>query len=128
MKQKIIAVDFDGTCVAHAFPNIGMDIGAVPVLQALANCGHKLILWTMRSGRYLDAAVDWCVKNNIPLHAINDNPSQTEWTQSRKVYANFYIDDAAIGTPLLVPSIEISDRGFVDWAKMKILLIEKGLL
>jgi hypothetical protein len=35
-----IVIDFDGTCVAHEFPKVGKDIGAVPVLncrvQALA--------------------------------------------------------------------------------------------
>ena len=45
----IISVDFDGTCVSHEFPNIGKDIGAVPVLKALVENGHQLVLFTMRS-------------------------------------------------------------------------------
>ncbi len=45
----IIAIDFDGTCVTHAFPKIGKDIGSVPVLKALTEQGHKIILFTMRS-------------------------------------------------------------------------------
>jgi len=49
----IIAVDFDGTCVAYDFPNIGQDIGAVPVLEELVAAGHKLILWTVRGDDYL---------------------------------------------------------------------------
>ena len=44
----IIGIDFDGTCVKHAFPAIGDDIGAVPVLKELVDKGHKLILFTMR--------------------------------------------------------------------------------
>ena len=44
----VIAVDFDGTCVTHAFPKIGEDIGAVPVLKRLVKAGHKIILYTMR--------------------------------------------------------------------------------
>ena len=28
-----ILIDFDGTCVAHEFPKVGKDIGAVPVLN-----------------------------------------------------------------------------------------------
>jgi len=44
----IIAIDFDGTCVTHAYPKIGKDIGAVPVLKQLVQYGHQLILWTMR--------------------------------------------------------------------------------
>lgn len=45
----IIAVDFDGTCVTHEFPEVGKDIGAVPVLRELVEKGHKIILYTMRS-------------------------------------------------------------------------------
>ena len=40
----IIAVDFDGTCVTHKYPDIGEDIGAVPVLKELVDKGHRLIL------------------------------------------------------------------------------------
>lgn len=45
----IIAVDFDGTCVAHEFPKVGKDIGAAPILKKLVEKGHKIILYTMRS-------------------------------------------------------------------------------
>ena len=44
-----IAIDFDGTCVTHDYPEVGKDIGAVPVLKRLIDAGHKLILHTMRS-------------------------------------------------------------------------------
>jgi len=45
-----IVVDFDGTVVTHDFPRIGKDIGSIPVLKRLAAEGHKLIVFTMRSG------------------------------------------------------------------------------
>jgi hypothetical protein len=32
-KEMDICIDFDGTCVTHEFPNIGKDIGAIPVLK-----------------------------------------------------------------------------------------------
>ena len=38
----IIAVDFDGTCVAHEFPKVGKDIGAAPILKKLVEKGHRL--------------------------------------------------------------------------------------
>ena len=31
----VIGIDFDGTCVTHEFPFVGIDIGAVPVLKEL---------------------------------------------------------------------------------------------
>ena len=109
-----IAVDFDGTCVTHDYPEVGKDIGAVPVLKELVKQKHKLILWTMRSGKELDDAVEWFKTNNIPLYGIQTNPTQKTWTQSPKAYANLYIDDAAFGAPLVYDE-KLSTREFLDW-------------
>jgi hypothetical protein len=111
-----IAVDFDGTCVTHEYPNVGKDIGAVPVLKRLVAEGHKLILNTMRSGKELQDAVDWFRKNDIPLHGVNEDPGQKEWTQSPKAFANLYIDDAAFGCPVIVKRDSGGIwRRHVDW-------------
>ena len=58
----IIAVDFDGTCVSHEYPKVGKDIGAVPVLKALVEIGHKIILNTMRSDDELADAIQWFIE------------------------------------------------------------------
>ena len=84
IRDAIIAVDFDGTVVTHAYPHIGNDIGAVPVLRELIGNGCRVILYTMRSGRLLDDAVAWFARNDIPLYAVNENPAQREWTDSPK--------------------------------------------
>jgi hypothetical protein len=117
-----IAVDFDGTCVTHEYPNIGKDIGAIPVLKKFVAAGHLLILNTMRSGKELQEAVDWFKENDIPLRGVNEDPGQKEWTQSPKVFANLYIDDAALGCPLiypvkgaLPPDDHVFGRPYVDW-------------
>ena len=75
IRDAIIAVDFDGTVVTHAYPHIGNDIGAVPVLRELIGNGCRVILYTMRSGRLLDDAVAWFARNDIPLYAVNENPA-----------------------------------------------------
>jgi len=122
----IIAVDFDGTCVTHAYPEIGSDIGAVPVLKALVAAGHKLILYTMRSGDTLAAAVKWCEENGIELWGVNNNPEQHTWSASPKVYAALYIDDAALGCPLILPAN--GKRPYVDWGEVsQLLLVSIGL-
>lgn len=107
----IFAIDFDGTVVTHEYPKIGKDVGAVPVLKELVKNGHKLILYTMRSDELLADAVDWFEKNGIELYGVNENPSQKEWTNSPKVYAHIYIDDAALGCPI----IKTEKRAHVDW-------------
>ena len=111
-----IAVDFDGTCVTHEYPNVGRDIGAVPVLKKLVEAGHKIILNTMRSGDELADAIQWFVDNDIQLFGINENPTQKSWTASPKVYAHIYIDDAALGCPLTTDKFT---RTFVDWKKVE---------
>jgi hypothetical protein len=120
-----IAIDFDGTCVTHEYPLIGKDIGAVPVLKRLVECGHKLILNTMRSGDELRDAVDWFMSNGIPLYGVNEDPGQKEWTQSPKAFANLYIDDAAFGCPITA-NRALSERHFVDWNKIERSFFSEG--
>ena len=122
-----IAIDFDGTCVTHDYPRIGKDINAVNVLKKLVTNGHKLILNTMRSGKELKEAINWFKKNDIELYGANENPTQKKWTNSPKVYANLYIDDAALGCPLKM-DLSISDRPFVDWEAVSCLLKDNGIL
>ena len=118
-----IAVDFDGTCVTHEYPRVGRHIGAVPVLKKLVDAGHKLILNTMRSGDELADAIQWFIDNDIPLFGINENPTQKSWTASPKVYANLYIDDAALGCPLTTDSCFFTKKPFVkpfvDWIEVE---------
>jgi hypothetical protein len=122
-----IAIDFDGTVVTHEYPRIGKDIGAVPVLKGLVARGHQLILNTMRSGKELDDAVLWFEAKGIPLYGVNEDPHQKEWTQSPKVYAELYIDDAALGCPLKQQG-PVSDRPYVDWEVVRVLFVQKGFL
>jgi hypothetical protein len=122
-----IAIDFDGTCVTHDYPEVGKDIGAVPVLKALVRNGHKIILNTMRDGKELGDAVAWCMKNGIELFGANDNYTQHRWTTSPKVYANLYIDDAAMGC-FLCYNPELSDRPYVDWKETTSYFHARGLI
>lgn len=127
VNNSIIAVDFDGTIVTHEFPLVGRPVpSAIKVLRRLIDNGTKLILWTMRSGRSLDDAVAYCVTNNIDLWAVNENPSQSVWTSSPKAYAPIYIDDAALGCPLLWD--EQSQRNMVNWREVETILERIGVL
>lgn len=122
-----IAIDFDGTCVTHDYPRIGKEIGATEVLKRLVEAGHKLILNTMRSDKELQDAVNWFKKNGIELYGVNENPTQKRWTNSPKVYAHMYIDDAALGCPL-INAPELSNKPFVDWDSIDLQLIQRGII
>lgn len=121
----IILVDFDGTCVKHEYPEIGGDIGAVPVLKKLTATGNKLILWTMRDGEELKQAIQWFADNDIPLYAANHNPTQRHWTTSPKAHGELCIDDINLGIPLVYVG---NQRPYVDWNKVETLLMKKGLI
>lgn len=121
----IIAIDFDGTCARHEYPEIGADVPyVVEVLLKLQAAGHQLILWTMcHDHPYLEAACEWFRTKDIKLWAININPEQAEWTSSPKVFANLYIDDATLGCPLITPT---DGRPYVNWPMVDLILQKRG--
>jgi hypothetical protein len=122
-----ICVDFDGTVVYHKYPKVGEDVPyAVKVLNRLVAKGHKIILFTMRSGNYLTEAVLWYHEKRISLYGINTNPDQKKWTASPKAYGNVYIDDAALGAPLIYP--KDGSRPYVDWKGVEKLLEKRMII
>lgn len=100
MKHLIIAVDFDGTIVEDAYPFIGKpQMFAFETLQKFQSEGHRLILWTYRSGSKLEEALDFCSKNNITFYAVNKSFPEEKLNKknSRKINADIFIDDRNIG-------------------------------
>ncbi len=68
----IIAVDFDGTIVEHRYPEIGRELPfAIETLKTLQREGHRLILWSVREGRLLDEAVEFCNARGLEFYAVN---------------------------------------------------------
>jgi len=106
-KYEFVAVDFDGTLCADAFPEVGAPNRAViDYVKRLAADGSKIILYTSRENgtrKLLDEAVAFCKAQEIPLYAVNENPGNPHAAKiglkpsdGRKVYADLYIDDKAI--------------------------------
>ena len=118
--MDLVCIDFDGTIVEHRYPAIGKPVpGAIAAMKHLQKSGFKIILWTMRSGEELDQAVIYVKSQGIELYGINENPDQSSWTQSPKAYAQYYIDDAAVGCPL---TINPTGRPYVNWVEVMRLL------
>ena len=96
-----IAVDFDGTIVEHRYPEIGKEVMfALQTLRTLQEQGHLLILWTYRSGKELDDAVEYCRRNGIVFYAVNSSYPEEEFDEdydSRKIDVDIFIDDRNIG-------------------------------
>ncbi len=79
----------------------------------------------MRSEERLIQAVEYLEENGIELYAVNENPTQHHWTKSPKIFCNLYIDDAALGCPLILPE---RARPYVDWGQVEIELFERGVI
>ncbi len=97
-----IAVDFDGTIVRHRYPAIGEEIPfAVQTLKMLTEERHQLILWTVREGELLDAAVNWCRERGLEFYAINRDFPEEDITRNesftRKLKVDMWIDDRNVG-------------------------------
>jgi hydroxymethylpyrimidine pyrophosphatase-like HAD family hydrolase len=95
-----IAIDFDGTIVEHQYPEIGKEkLFAFQTLKELEKKGARLILWTFRTGKELEDAVEFCRKNGIEFYAVNKNyPEEIlDDSVSRKIDADIYIDDKNVG-------------------------------
>ena len=104
-----IAVDFDGTIVEHRYPDIGKTVlFAFEALKELQKRGHKLILWTHRSGKELQQAVEFCRKNGIEFYAVNNSYAEEKFDinkSSRKIDVELFIDDRNL-------------EGFPGWARV----------
>ena len=91
------AIDFDGYLCKEMHPNIGApNIATIEYFKDRKKKGDKLILWTCRSGKSLEQAVEWCKKHGLEFDAVNEN--LPEWIElygndSRKLGADFYCDD-----------------------------------
>lgn len=113
-KTKIIAVDFDGTLCENKFPEIGRpNKDMLRYIKNRQRNGCKIILWTCRAGERLVNAVDWCKERGLEFDAVNENlPEIIEWfgSDTRKIYANMYIDDKAYGKFRCAPLLYFTKR------------------
>lgn len=112
-----IAVDFDGTIVEHEYPSIGKERPfATETLKMLIKDNHRLILWTVREGKTLDEAVQWCRERGVEFYAVNrDYPEESMEANnhfSRKVKAELFIDDCNLG-------------GLPDWGQIYHMIKER---
>ena len=115
----IIAIDFDGTIAEHAGDGIGPEIPDSIDTIKLIQEKHTTILWTCRSGKWLDEATKWLRERGIYFDTVNSNiyplTSRGEEYWPRKVFAHYYIDDKAIG-------------GLIAWKTIANIFRQEGLL
>lgn len=116
----VYAVDFDGTLiVGNHWPDIDGEIN-LPIIRYLIDeqyRGNKVILYTNRNGEALENAVALCKSYGLIFDKVNENlPEIIEayGNDSRKISADYYIDDRAINPNLF------------DWNRMNMLGLKLG--
>lgn len=96
----IFGVDFDGTLCRYNWPGIGEPNNElIDFLINERKKGNEVVLITMREGLKLDEALIWCKQMGLTFDAVNDNLPRMKGffgNNPRKIYANYYIDDAAV--------------------------------
>lgn len=118
----IIAIDFDGTIVEHAYPKIGKPIPfAIETLKELQRNGHTLLMWTVREGTLLQEAIDYVEGKGVKFYAYNKNyPEEDDTKASRKLNADIFVDDRNVcGFPdwgTIYRAIQAAEKGAVKFA------------
>jgi len=96
----IYSVDFDGTLSNGKWPETGEpNVQLINYLIRQRLDGNKIILNTNRTGELLDSAVRFCRIYGLEFDSVNENLPEivdAYGSDSRKISADFYIDDLAI--------------------------------
>jgi hydroxymethylpyrimidine pyrophosphatase-like HAD family hydrolase len=99
-KRLVLGIDFDGTIVEEAFPNIGaIKPRTVELMEKAMWAGHLIVVWTARSGQAEIDAINFLKENKIPYHYVNENPEDPyaiKGEQGRKIFCDYYLDDRGI--------------------------------
>lgn len=108
LKNKVVAIDFDGTIVDNDFPRIGkLKEGAKETINLIGNY-NTVCIWTCRTGEARKEAINFLQDNEINFHYFNESPLDDNYNEvSRKIQADIYIDDKNIFTRV------------IEWAQIK---------
>lgn len=123
--KKVVAVDFDGTLQKwDKYPAVGEEVpNAWNTVKRLIASSHHVIIWTVRDDHL---PIRQILREqgffNYKLITVNERPNQHEYSASPKVDADLYIDDKALGCPL----VKEGGRTFVDWYAVEAMLEQQG--
>ncbi|MFN5911090.1 MAG: hypothetical protein ACK45H_07140 [Bacteroidota bacterium] len=128
-------LDFDGTVVEHAYPEIGAkNPGSIDVIRKLQHAGHTIILNTYRADldpQSLEAAIHYLEQKEHGLEPMHDvtpakiHPPDWNWDAFMSTGVIF-IDDTCKGTPLR-RNMALEYGFMVDWNVLHDWFSDKGL-
>ena len=107
-RPLILAIDFDDTIAYKTddlVPRMFLPF-AKEVINWAYKKGCKILIWTCRSTDKRKAVKDFLKANKVKYHRMNKNADHIDFTNSRKIYGDMYIDDKNYGAE-------------IDWLKIK---------
>ena len=136
MNLLTIYLDFDGTVVEHAYPELGAhNPRSFAVIRQLQNAGHRIILNTYRADLAdgsLQAAQDFLNDINNELLPITEctelkiQPPAWNWEKTLEE-GILYIDDVCDGTPM-IRNIALPFGMMVDWKTLEEWFTDQGVI
>jgi hydroxymethylpyrimidine pyrophosphatase-like HAD family hydrolase len=123
--MSVFAIDCDGTLFKWAkFPELGDEVPyAIGTVKRLIASGHAVYIWTCRGGEAIDPVKKRLKELGVKYSGINLRRSHHTYP-SQKIIADWYIDDKAIGCPLIP---QANGEPYVDWLAIEIFLRRQGL-
>ena len=118
--KPILAIDFDGVIrKAKRATDEGYELmpHCKEILERLYHKEFRLILWTCRSEAWTETVIKFLKREDILKYfeQINENVIDIKWWNTRKVYADRYIDDLNLqGFPGWLKTYEILKEEFID--------------
>lgn len=116
-KKKVFAIDFDGTICESAFPKIGAPKEKmIAFIRRIKAAGGTVVIWTCREGETLANAIKWLKEHKVPYDHVNSNPKAN--FDSRKIYADYYVDDKAISADDIDNEKVAMYKGYIEKVAM----------
>jgi len=119
--MPIVSIDFDGTIVRDAYPDIGEPYpGAIDAINDLYDAGYCIIINSCRARNQECDMVRWIYLNDLKINHCNENCLELICkyrTDCRKISADIYVDDKS----LFAPSMENPNQ----WNNIKNLILLK---
>lgn len=119
-RPKVLAMDFDGTIVHYNnAAEIGELIpGVVDELRNIKKAGWVIVIWTSRPD--VDSVRKILDKMGVPYDLINENPyipedAPKEIVNSRKIFADVYVDDRALSFDGKAEGLAARVTNFTPW-------------
>lgn len=123
LKWKLFAIDFDNTITEGNYHPLNLNVPirdfAKEVIDKIRDHGGKVAIWTCRTGDDAEMVKLILMDNQIRYDVFNENfpeISDEFGGESRKVFADLYIDDSGI-------SYKATGKE-IDWLEIDKLLFE----